>query len=592
MTLISTSSGKPKKPKKPRNQKNWHGMSRNQVILLGAGLALAGLYVVGYFVTGLRMPANATVAGVDVSGMSPVAAQQKIDKELTPHLDDPVQLSHGEQEFQIGPDEAGLTFNLEKTVDEAGGSRSWNPANMWGLFFGNHEFGTELDVDGSKLETVISTFAGTIDEPEVEPQITFEKAKPVARKPADGRVVSRKDAAEVIKGAYLIAKEPVAIPTVVVEPTVDQAALDEAMETFAKPAMSGPVMLKSGGKDAELPTTAFAPALVVQVEGGALVPSIDPKKLAEPLQDSTTGLGKEAQDALITIESGKPVIVPSKPGLGLQPEELAKSLLPVLPKSGAERSLQIEAKIVEPEFTTKDAKALKITEKVSEFSTTYDPAAYRDINQGRAAQLLDGTLVKPGETFSFNDTLGERTVANGFTQGTVINGGVFREELGGGVSQVVTTTYNAAFFAGMTDIEHHPHDFYISRYPVGREATVYWGSLDLKFRNDTKYGVLVRAYIQKSAPGRQGVMTVQMYSTKVWDIKAGVSSRRNFRKPGLQYDPTDRCVAQSPVQGFDIDVYRTFYRGGKQVKSETDTANYKAADEVRCEEKPKEDPDD
>jgi len=586
MTLVSTSSGKPKKPKKPKTQKKSHGSSRKQKIVLGAGLVLAGLYVAGYFLTGSRMPANATVAGVNVSGMPPAAAQQKIDRALTPHLDDPVRLSQGEQEFQVKPDEAGLTFNVDKTVDEAGGARSWKPAKMWGLFFGDHEFGTELDVDDSKLRTIISTLADTIDQPEVEPQITFEKAKPVARKPANGRIVSREDTADVIRDAYLVAKEPAAIPMVVVEPTVDQFALDEAMETFAKPAMSGPVMLESGGKKAELPTTAFAPALIVQVQGGALKPSIDPKELAKPLQDSTTGLGKEAQDASINIEGGKPVIVSSKPGLGLQPEELAKTLLPVLPKSGAERSLQIEAKIVEPEFTTKDAKALKITEKVSEFSTTYDPAAYRDINQGRAAALLDGTIVKPGETFSFNDTLGERTAANGFTQGTVINGGVFREELGGGVSQVVTTTYNAAFFAGMTDIEHHPHDFYISRYPVGREATVYWGSLDLKFRNDTKYGVLVRAYIQKSAPGRQGVMTVQMYSTKVWDIKAGVSSRRNFRKPGLQYDPTDRCVAQSPVQGFDIDVYRTFYRGGKHVKSETDTANYKAADEVRCEEKP------
>ena len=589
MTLVSSSPGKPGKPKKPEKL---HGSSRRRKALLGAGLVLAGLYVVGFFLTGSRMPANATVARIDVSGMSPADALQKVDKALTPHLDDPVQLSHGEQEFAVVPDEAGLTFNLDKTIDEAGGARSWNPTTMWGLFFGDHEFGTELDVDESKLREIIGTLADTIDKPEVEPQITFEKAKPVARKPANGRVVSREDAADVIKDAYLVAKEPAVIPMVVVEPTVDQSALDEAMETFAKPAMGGPVTLESGGKKAELPTTAFAPALIVQVVGGALVPSIDPEELAKPLQNSTTGLGKEAQDASINIEGGKPVIVSSKPGLGLQPEELAKSLLPVLPKSGAERTLQIEAKIVEPEFTTKDAEALKITEKVSEFSTTYDPAAYRDINQGRAAELLNGTIVKPGETFSFNDTLGERTVANGFTQGTVINGGVFREELGGGVSQVVTTTYNAAFFAGLTDIEHHPHDFYISRYPVGREATVYWGSLDLKFRNDTKFGVLIHSSVQRSAPGRQGVMSVQMFSTKVWDVKAGVSARRNFRKPGLQYDPTDRCVAQGPVQGFDIDVYRTFFQGGKQVKSETDTANYRAADEVRCEEKPKKDPED
>ena len=117
---------------------------------------------------------------------------------------------------------------------------------------------------------------------------------------------------------------------------------------------------------------------------------------------------------------------------------------------------------------------------VSDFVTYYPPATYRDINQGRAAELINGTILKPGETFSFNDTVGERTAENGFTNGFIISNGVFREDLGGGVSQVVTTTYNAAFFAGMDDVEHKPHSFYIDRYPMGREATVAWPTVDLQ----------------------------------------------------------------------------------------------------------------
>jgi vancomycin resistance protein YoaR len=185
-----------------------------------------------------------------------------------------------------------------------------------------------------------------------------------------------------------------------------------------------------------------------------------------------------------------------------------------------------------------------------------------------------------------NDTVGERTAANGFTKGTIISGGVFREELGGGVSQVATTTYNAAFFAGMDDVEHHPHAFYLDRYPMGREATLYYGSLDLRFKNSTKYGVLINAWVNRSTPGRQGEMHVQMWSTKVWDIKAGLSEKRNLRKPGKQYDDTKRCVPQPAIQGFDVDVHRTFMRGGKVVKRETDTAVYQAADHVICGKKP------
>jgi vancomycin resistance protein YoaR len=326
----------------------------------------------------------------------------------------------------------------------------------------------------------------------------------------------------------------------------------------------------------------------VQVQDGSLTPVLDAEKLAKPLTDSTTGIGTKAVDATVVIKDGKPVVVPGKEGLGLQPQEMATKLVPALTRTGAERTVEVEAKVVEPQFTTDDAEALKITEKVGEYETEFPYAEYRNINQGRAAELLDGTIVKPGETFSFNDVVGERTVANGFTTGTVINGGVFREELGGGVSQVATTMYNAGFFGGMDDVEHHPHAFYIDRYPVGREATVYFGSLDLRWKNATDYGVLVRSYVRKSTPSAPGKMHIELWSTKVWDkIEAGASPRRNGRATGTQYDPTDRCVPQAPVAGFDIDIYRMFYKDGKKVKTETDTANYQAADRVVCGKKPK-----
>ena len=83
-------------------------------------------------------------------------------------------------------------------------------------------------------------------------------------------------------------------------------------------------------------------------------------------------------------------------------------------------------------------------------------------------------MLKPGEIFSLNGIVGERTAANGFVEGFIIKGGKFKEELGGGVSQSATTTFNAMFFAGLKDIQHQPHTLYIDRYPAGREATVAW----------------------------------------------------------------------------------------------------------------------
>jgi len=565
----------------PRKRRFWRRKSLWALLIL-----IGAVYVAGYFMTGSRLPQSTVVGGVDLGGMSPSAAATKLDDTLSARADTPIVLDHDDLTFEITGKKAGLALDPEASVDQAGGERSWNPRTMVGLFVGDHTYDTKLTVEESTLDAFVDSIGEAVDVEVVEPQITFPDEKPKAREPKPGLVVPREDTAELIKDAYLVDTKPLEVPTVVVEPAVDAEGLKQAITTIAEPAMSAPVTINVGDDKVALPVTAYAPALTVQVEGGALVPVIDPEKLAGPLTSSTTGIGEKAVDATVTIKAGKPVVVPGKEGVGLQPEEMAELLVPVLTETGDARSVQIKAKVVQPLFTTKDAEALKITEKISEFSTYFPYAEYRNINQSRAAALIDGVIVKPGETFSFNDTVGERTVANGFAVGTVINGGVFREELGGGVSQVVTTTYNAAFFAGMDDVEHHPHAFYIDRYPVGREATVYFGSLDLRFKNSTDYGVLIKANVVKATPGTRGETRVQMWSTKVYDIEAGASARRNFRSPGTRYDDTNRCVAQGPIQGFDIDIYRVFKQNGKTVKTETDTANYQAADTVICGKKP------
>ncbi len=559
-------------------------------LVLGSLVVVGCLYAAGYYLTGTRLPAQATIGGVDVGGKSAADARTAVAEGLSPDADRDIILVRGKREFPVTPSDAGLALDVERSVAQAGGERSWDPRDMVGLFFGAHDHAPALDVDEAALDSAIDAIGEAVNKDVVEARISFPDGKPKAREPKAGRVVAKADAAEAIKAAYLVDDDPIDVPVADVEPTVDSDALAEAMTSLAEPAVSGPVTLSVGDKKVDLPVSAYAPALSIRVVDGALAPSLDPEKLAGPLTDSTTGIGKKAVDATIRIERNKPVVVPGKPGIGLQPEEMATALVPALTKTGAERVVEVEAKAVDPLFTTEDAEALKITEKIGEFSTNYPHADYRNINQSRGAELIDGVIVKPGETFSFNDTVGERTEANGFTTGTVINGGVFREELGGGVSQVVTTTYNAAFFGGMVDVEHHPHAFYIDRYPVGREATVYFGSLDLRFKNPTDYGVLIRAYVDKSTPGTQGTTTVELWSTKVWDkIEAGASERRNGRSPGTQYDDTDRCVAQSPIAGFDIDIYRTFFKDGKKARTETTTANYQAADRVICGKEPKDD---
>ncbi|WP_229051674.1 VanW family protein [Aeromicrobium sp. Leaf350] len=560
----------------PKKRRRWPWFVAAAVIVLG------GLYVGGYYFTGSRLAADTTIAGVDVGGMSPAKAEATLTDELGPREGQNLTFVLDESEFTFTATDMGLALDAKGSVEEAGGKRSWNPLDMVETLFGGEDHPAELTVDTELFDTARATIAQTIDIPVTESLITFPEGQPVATQPADGRQVTSDDLLESLREVYLLSDDPVEIPTQVVEPGVDAEGLEVAMQEIAVPAVSAPVLLNVGQQQIELPVTAYTPALQIRTEGDEMKPFIDPVALAGPLTDSTTGIGEKAVDATIDIVNGAPVITPGKPGIGLQPDVMATELLPVLTAAGPERALTLEAQPVEPEFTTADAEALKIVEKVSEFETNYPNTQYRNINQGRAAELIDGTILEPGEQFSFDKVVGQRTAANGFVQGGVIEGGRFVESFGGGVSQVATTTYNAAFFAGLDDDEHKPHSLYLTRYPLGREATVNWGTTDLKFTNSTPYGILIKAWVVPSNSSRQGTMHVEMWSTKYWDIEAGVSAKRNFRSGTTVYDTSPECTPQAAIQGFDVDVTRTFKQNGQVVKTEVDTAVYRAGDAVVC----------
>ena len=223
----------------------------------------------------------------------------------------------------------------------------------------------------------------------------------------------------------------------------------------------------------------------------------------------------------------------------------------MLTKTGKERTGDVELTGAKASFSTEDAEQLGIKKVTGQFTTQFPYATYRNVNIGRAAELINNTVLKPGDTFSLNGIVGERTATNGFVEGYIIQGGKFKKELGGGVSQSATTTYNAMFFAGLKDIQHQPHTLYIDRYPPGREATVAWPTLDLKFQNDTKYGVLVQAYVKKATPSSKGSITVKMWSTKTYDeIDSSALKKSNFTTGRTITDDDPKCEPQAPVPGF------------------------------------------
>ncbi len=179
-------------------------------------------------------------------------------------------------------------------------------------------------------------------------------------------------------------------------------------------------------------------------------------------------------------------VTPSRDGKELDLKAVAADLLRDV------RVIDGRLHAVHPKHDTAWAKKLGITKQVSSF-TTYHPAVQPRVhNIHLAADVLNNTVVEPNQVFSLNQKLRPRTPEKGYVKAPILVEDGFGEDYGGGISQLTTTLYNAVFFGGYVDLDHSPHHFYISRYPMGREATINYPSVDLKFRNDTKHGVLIR----------------------------------------------------------------------------------------------------
>ena len=553
------------------------------LLLVGLAVLFGGLYVAGYVVTSDKVPRGTTVAGVSIGGMEPAAARARLRRELAPQAGEPVVVSAAGLRARIEPEQAGLGIDYDESVAQAGGGRSWRPARMWDYFAGGDDFDAVRTVDESELTDAIDAFAEEVDEPAVEGRVSFRAGRARARIPEPGQEIDRDTAIDAVVAGYL-SDDVVPLEVTEVEPEVSEDEVRAAMRDFANPAMSAPVVLVLGGENVVVRPEAYAPALSMQAEDGTLEPRLDRRRLFRAIEPAMRTVALTPEPATVRLVDGEPQVIPAKKGVTFDRGEVADEFLSLVAQRGDDRTLEVRSVVDRPDFTTRDARKLQIKEVVSSFTTEFPHSDYRNTNLGRAAELVSGTVLKPGETFSLNDTVGERTAANGFTEGFIISNGVYKEDFGGGVSQVATTLFNAAFFAGLEDVEHKPHSFYIDRYPIGREATVAWGAIDLKFKNDTPYGILIESWIEPSSPSSSGEMHVRMWSTKYWDITAGVSERYNFTEEETRTLRTENCHPNDGYGGFDIDVYRYFRRAGSDelVRKETMHTTYTPSDTVVC----------
>ena len=545
------------------------------VVTTGVLLGVVAVYVTAVFFSARQTPANTKVAGIDVGGMSIAEASTKLEQQLAVISHNPITVQVDGKPYSVDPEAAGLSIDVQATLKDLT-EKPWRPQDLWESLFGSVEIRPVVVADQEKLDSVISAIAQEADNPPTEPSIRFTGTSAMFTQGSNGEVLDIVNAEKLIIASFPDQPNPLVLPYVTATPTVSDTTARSFLPK-AEQEVATPITVTIANDSGVVSPRALASALTYTGVDGVMTPSVDGKVLVDSLKTQITGITNTAVDATFKIVNGKPVVVPSKTGRGISPEKISEALLKVI-DAPAPRTVELELGDTEPDFTTADAKALGITEKLSSFTQRFPYAPYRVQNIGRAARYLDGTIVKPGEVFSMNGTVHERTEANGYTVGYIIgNGGQFRKELGGGVSTATTAVWTAAFYANMERVEQRAHTIWIPRYKAGLEATVSWGYLDLKWKNTSAHGVLIKASITNSS------VTVTLYGTKEFDRVDALSGPwRNIKTFGTINSTVPGCEFQAGMNGFDITVTRVVTVGGKVVKREPFYTHYAPEPRVYC----------
>ncbi|WP_431903202.1 VanW family protein [Amycolatopsis thermoflava] len=537
---------------------------------------LAVLYVLDLALSSGEVPRGTTVAGVAIGGMSSAAAEQKLQGELAPRLGRPVQVLAGDREIPFVPAEAGVRVDAGATV-AAAGDQPLNPWTRLVSLFRDREITVVAAADS--LAATLDELRAAVDRPAVEGGIRFDGTTPVPVDPQAGQALDSARAEDALLTGWATA-ERVRAPVLPLPPKTTPEGVRAALDEVARPAVAAPATVHGDGRDATVEPVQIAAALTFQPgDSGTLVPRLDRAKLGA-LADQLAPTEKPGQDARMRFDD-RPAVVPSVDGRAVDWDQTLAALLEAI-RPGGSRATDARYAAVPARITTDRAGQLGITEVIGEF-TTGDFAPDSGVNIRVVAEKVSGAIVLPGETFSLNGYTGPREAAQGYVEAGVIEEGVPEREVGGGISQFATTLYNAAYFAGMTDVEHKEHSYYISRYPAGRDATVFQnpdGSsvIDLKFANEFPTGVAIQTIWTPRS------ITVRLWGTRHVTVESVPGPRGDYVDPHTVTKPAGGSCQPAPGKpGFrtsDTRIVRDL--SGREISRTTRTVRYDPEPTVRC----------
>jgi len=503
-------------------------------------------------------------------------------------------------EVRLEPGYTGLDIDVDRIVAEAMAvGREGNFANQF-LHWLTHIFSTvELELDGTLSEIAMEEiFDGwdtqVIDKPIQPGSVELVDGELAAVYPQTGVGVDREPAMEMILEALLARdRESREIPTVTVEPMLTPEDVDRALAE-AQQMLAGPITMTYEDREAVLEVDQLREAFVSETVINSppeIINSFDPEIIDTFLDPIRSEFESEPVNARFQINDDNTVsVIPGSNGTRIDESETAVRLYQASQTSARRGELPI-VEGAEPERTTEYLESLNVRHLVSQFTTYHSCCEPRVTNIQLIADAVDGVLVLPGESFSINGHVGERTIEKGYVDAGSIVAGEIVDTIGGGTSQFATTFYNAVFWGGYEDVDHQPHSYYFSRYPEGIEATLFWRSIDVVFRNNREHAILIdtrytdtsitvrffgfnhgRTLVGEQSGGETRVSVRSEGGPEALHVKGDISERFNITEPGepvyrpnpeMGVDQAPRQV-QSEADGWSVTVTRTILKGGTE----------------------------
>ncbi len=530
------------------------GRRARALVLGGAALMLVVLVLLIAGGGGGTAPGT-TVAGVDM-GDDEAAVQAALRTRAAELVRRPVALRvAGGTLAEVSPAQVGGTVDVQAAIRAAQEASPSRIVRGIKAVTGQGPTEVPLPITYRKgaLDAWIAEVAAKVDRAEESAVVTVDGTRFDVRPARAGRVVDRAALRERLTGDLSAFPSTVNLPLGAPQPALTtQAAKQQVTQAVEVLRRGGAVVVD--GVPATLPPGAVAAAMRFTPEGLRIAAS----ELRRPLIAAYPQGSVIPRPARFDIRGTRAVLVPSRDGRLVDGRRVAEGLL------GEDRPVESTFVPVTPVFTTEKAAKLGIKEEVGSFTTPYEAGQPRVTNIRRASRILNGTIIPPGGTLSLNAVLGKRTADRGFVRAPMVADGLLVDAVGGGVSQLATTLFNAAFFAGFRLDAHTAHQLYFSRYPEGREATISWPRPDLKVTNDWKASALVRVF-----NGSSGV-TVAIYSTS-FDRKVETETSERYdptepkeRRVTAEWVPEGQEVLQSAgSQGFSVRVTRTVFEGNR-----------------------------